>query len=102
MLAVVPICANCIIGPINILAGYAAACPTCSAASTATPPPPDCAAATTAGTPSTAPSAIGDNAAETDVAIPVNCAPAWEANPAKSSGGTLNGVNVSATAAAPA
>ncbi|VBA40602.1 hypothetical protein LAUMK136_03598 [Mycobacterium attenuatum] len=93
---------NCISGPSIMLAGCAATWATCITDDNGNDEANDCTPVTTPGTPATAPCNAGDTAAVAAVASPVTCAPTCEANPAKSNGGTLNGINSAAAAPAPA
>ncbi|BCR46340.1 hypothetical protein VNDN067_32180 [Mycobacterium tuberculosis] len=62
----------------------------------------DCIPLITVGTDAIAPSTTGVTAADAVVAIPATWVPTCAANPAKLTGGRLNGANVAATDFAPA
>ncbi|BDB41690.1 hypothetical protein IWGMT90018_21360 [Mycobacterium kiyosense] len=84
-----------------MLAGIAPACATDISVSTGTPAATDCTPATSDDAPAAAWVATGLSAADAEVAKPTTFALTVEARPARSKGGTLNGVKLSATAVAP-
>ncbi|GLD01708.1 hypothetical protein Mkiyose1088_35740 [Mycobacterium kiyosense] len=80
-----------------MLAGYAPTWATDISVDTGTAAAADC----TSDTRAVAPAATGLSAADADVANPTTFALTVDARPARSSGGTLNGVKLCATAVAP-
>ncbi len=93
--------ASCIIGEIIMLAGIAPSWATDAIDCTGNADAADCTPDTNPGTAVATPCTAGLIAAEAEVASPLNWAPTLAANPARSTGGTENGVRLAATPVAP-
>jgi hypothetical protein len=91
-------CINDIIGDIIMLTGIAPTCATDANDDSGNAEAADWTPLTNPGSATAAPSTTGDTAAVAADANPVTC----DAHPARSTGGTLKGVNVDATDVAPA